>query len=178
VQIRERGLETRELLTLADAIAKAARGAARGNRSVRILVNRRLDVALAIGADGVHLGFDGMDAATARSLLRGEAEVGVSAHKPGEIAIARGATYAHLAPIRPPRSKSGGRPPLGVHVLAAATRIGIPIIAQGGVDESNAGEMIRAGAAGVAVTGAILMTGNPYAAAARLRSALDSAPRA
>jgi thiamine-phosphate pyrophosphorylase len=63
-------------------------------------------------------------------------------------------------------------------VLAAAARIGVPLIAQGGVDESNAGAMIRAGAAGVAVTGAILMAGNPYAAAARLRSALDNAPRA
>jgi thiamine-phosphate pyrophosphorylase len=56
--------------------------------------------------------------------------------------------------------------------------MGVPVIAQGGVDASNAGEMIRAGAAGVAVTGAILMTGNSYAATARLRDALDAVPHA
>lgn len=174
MQIRERGLTTRELLSLADAIASAVRGAARPERPVRILVNRRLDVALAIGADGVHLGFDGMDPATARELLGADAEIGVSAHAPEEIASARGASYAHLAPIRAPLSKPGARPALGPGALAEAARLGIPVLAQGGVDAANAGEMIRAGAAGVAVTGAILMSGDPSAAAARLRAALDA----
>jgi thiamine-phosphate pyrophosphorylase len=178
VQIRERGLETGELLSLADAIVTAVRGAERPSRRVRILVNRRLDIALAIGADGVHLGFDGMDPAMARSLLRSDAEIGVSVHQPAEIQVARGASYAHLAPIRAPRSKTGTRPPLGLSVLAAAARMGLPLIAQGGVDASNAGEMIRAGAVGVAVTGAILMTDDPSGATARLRAALDAAPHA
>jgi thiamine-phosphate pyrophosphorylase len=174
VQVRDRALPGRELLALVDALAAAARQAA---SRVRIVVNRRIDVALAAGADGVHLGFDGLDVARARALVGPDRLVGVSAHAAVEVAAAarEGASYAHLAPIRAPLSKSTDRPPLGFAALAAACKAGIPVLAQGGIDPRAAGACVAAGAAGVAVTGAVLGARDPAVAARALREALDAA---
>jgi len=178
VQLRERQLAGRALLELAAELAAAARraAAARGG-TVRIVINRRTDVALALGLDGVHLGFDALDAARARALLGAGRLVGVSAHGAPEVAAAArgGASYAHLAPIFPPLSKASERAPLGLAALAAARHAGIPVLAQGGLDASNAGAAIASGAAGVAVTGAVLGAADPGAAARQLREALDTA---
>jgi len=174
VQLRERELDTNALIALGDAVTQAARHAA-GGRAVRIVVNRRCDVALAIGADGVHLGFDAIDPETARRLLGSEAWVGVSSHSAADVRAAekQGASYVHLAPIFPPHSKAPSRPALGLEGLADATVGTIPVLAQGGIDASNAGEVVAAGAAGVAVTGSILQAVDPRAATAAIRNALD-----
>ena len=178
VQLRERGLAGRALLELADELAAAARraAAARGG-TVRVLINRRIDVALALGLDGVHLGFDALGAAQARALLGAERLVGVSAHSAEEVARAarEGASYAHLAPIFAPLSKPSERPPLGLAALGASRRAGIPVLAQGGIDAASAGAALASGAAGVAVTGAVLGAPDPRVAARRLREALDAA---
>jgi thiamine-phosphate pyrophosphorylase len=176
VQLRERALAARALLAWCDAVSAAARAAA-GARGVRILVNRRIDVALAAGADGVHLGFDALDPARARALVGPGRLVGVSAHAPAEVAAAAraGADYAHLAPILAPLSKPAERPPLGLAALAAGRGAGIPVLAQGGLEPANAGAALRAGAAGVAVTGALLGAPDPTEAARALRAALDAA---
>ena len=173
VQIRERALEGRALLAQVDALARAAR---RASPRVRVIVNRRVDVALAAGADGVHLGLDALDPPEARRLLGAGALVGVSCHGPAEVARARerGADYAHLAPIFTPLSKPAGRPPLGLEALARAAALGLPVLAQGGIDPEGAARAVAAGAAGVAVTGAILAAPDPGAAAAALRAALGS----
>lgn len=171
VQLRERDLGGAALLDLATGIARVA-----GDRSrVTLVVNRRLDVALAVGNAGVHLGFDAVRPEDARRLLGPDLPVGVSAHAPEEIAAAAaaGASYAFLAPVFPPRSKAATRPALGIDALAQAARSPIAVLAQGGCDESNAAAVVAAGAAGVAVTGAILMAEDPRAAAARIRRALD-----
>ena len=140
-----------------------------------MLVNRRVDIALACAADGVHLGFDAMDPETARALLPRGAWIGVSCHSPAEVArAAAGACYAQLAPIFAPLSKPASRAPLGLGALAEAARAGLPLLAQGGIDAANAAAVCAAGAAGVAVTGAILQDPDPGRAAARLRAALDS----
>lgn len=178
VQIRERALEGRALLVHAEAVAAAARrGAAARGGPVRILVNRRADVALALGADGVHLGYDAVSPTAARRLLGPGRPIGVSAHAaPEVVAAARaGADYAHLAPIFPPRSKPPARPALGPALLAAAAAAGIAVLAQGGIDPERARSALAAGAAGVAVTGAILLAERPGHAAAALRAALDAA---
>jgi thiamine-phosphate pyrophosphorylase len=174
VQIRDRELAGAALLAHAEALAEAARAGARerGGR-VRVLVNRRLDVALAIGADGVQLGFDAMGAAEARRLLGPEALVGVSCHSAAEVRAARDANYAQLAPIFAPLSKREARPPLGLAELARAAG-GAPVLAQGGIDPAGAEAAAAVGAAGVAVTGAILLAPDPARAAAALRRALDS----
>ncbi len=177
VQIRERELEGRPLLELADRLAGAARGAARdAGRPLRIVLNRRADVALAIGAEGLHLGFDAMDPASARRLLGAGVALGVSLHAADQVADAADADYVHLAPVFAPLSKSApSRPPLGLEGVRAAARHGVPVLAQGGIDADNAAAVCQAGAAGVAVTGAVLMSHDPGAAAAALRRALDGA---
>jgi thiamine-phosphate pyrophosphorylase len=179
VQVRERALEGVALLEHARAVAQAARAAARERGgSVRVIVNRRADVALACGADGIHLGQDAMRPGEARALLGPETLVGVSCHGAAELAEARGASYAQLAPIFAPLSKAASRPALGLAALAAACdATGLPILAQGGIDPGRAAAAVAAGAAGVAVTGAILMAPDPGAAAAALRRALDSGAR-
>jgi thiamine-phosphate diphosphorylase len=197
VQIRERNLEGAALLAHAEEIDLAARQAAaqRGGR-VEIFVNRRIDIALAIGADGVQLGFDAVDPPTARRLLwtdaqiesngraetngRAEANVkiGISAHHPDEIrAAAPEVDYAQLAPISQPLSKPHAGPYLGVRAVAEAAGYGIPVIAQGGITAANATAIAAAGAAGIAVTGAILSAPDPASATRALRAALAAAPR-
>ena len=143
-----------------------------------MVVNRRVDVALALKADGVHLGFDAMTSAHARKLLGDEALVGVSTHEVAEIrALDPGVVdYVHLAPIYDPLSKISTRPPLGLDALAEACAKGMPVIAQGGLGVDNCAEVLRAGAAGIAVTGAVLGAENPGQASARLRAALDRSP--
>ena len=203
VQLRERDHDGAALLRWAGELCRVARRAAAArNRSVKILANRRIDVALAIRADGVHLGFDAVAPRAAAALMRlrptlrgvegiaaegtggeggsgegrgREAEIGTSAHALDEIAAAAGggATYAHLAPIWPALSKSGTRPALGLEALASAARCGLPLFAQGGVTAQRCAAALAAGAAGVAVTGDILMARDPGRAAAALRAALD-----
>ncbi len=178
VQLREKDLDGAPLLALADAVAEAAR---RVREDVRLLVNRRIDVALAARWDGVHLGFDALPVSVARALLARGALVGVSLHAPGELdgcAPAELPDYAHLAPIFDPRSKPRRREPLGIAALEQAARVAVPILAQGGIDAMRAAECVAAGAAGVAVTGAILDALDPARAAATLREALDRAARA
>lgn len=176
LQIRDRELEGRDLLAWADELATAGRRAARGtDRPLKVIVNRRIDVALAIGADGVHLGFDALAPEEARQLLPRGAWIGVSCHTTHEVRAAReaGASYAHLAPVWDPLSKPSERPALGVEGIREACRHGLPVLAQGGVTAERCPELRAAGAAGVAVTGCILQADDPGAATAALRAALD-----
>ena len=173
VQLRDRELTGADYLSWARALRAASRGA-------RIIVNRRIDVALALalsGMDwGVHLGFDALPPAEARALLPADAEIGVSAHTPDEVRAARddGASYAHLAPIWKPISKPSGGAALGAAGLRTACRFGLPVLAQGGVSAERCPEALAAGAAGIAVTGSVLLAEDPGAAAAALRAALDA----
>jgi thiamine-phosphate pyrophosphorylase len=192
VQVRDRTLGGAALRAFVERILGAAReGAAERAGGVRVLVNRRLDVALAAGADGVHLGFDALAVADARRAWR-ELDgappglIGVAAHSPEEVveAAAAGADYALLAPVFDPLSKPRERPALGPEALTRASQLlglgarrGFLLLAQGGIDAERAAEALRAGAGGVAVTGAVLGATHPAAAAARLRATLDRAGR-
>jgi thiamine-phosphate pyrophosphorylase len=170
VQLRERDLDDADLVALVDRVRSAIAGRA------LLHVSRRVDMALACGADGVQLGSNAMPVATARALLGSAARIGVSAHAPDEVdAAARdGADHAQLAPIFAPLSKPADRPALGLDALRRSCRA-LPLLAQGGIDATNAAAAVAAGAAGVAVTGAILAAGDPAAAARALRAALDRA---
>jgi thiamine-phosphate pyrophosphorylase len=152
---------------------------------VHVVVNRRTDLALALGSaadlpsddriDGVHLGFDGVSPAEARELLGEGAWIGASCHAASEAFAAReaGASYVQLAPVFPPISKPACGPWLGLSGVTVASGCGLPVLAQGGIDPENAGQVLGAGAAGVAVTGAVFMAADPGAAAGALRRALD-----
>ena len=160
VQIREKDLPARELFALvkeAVALASIRPGAIRAP-SIKIIVNDRLDVALAAGAAGVHLGHA---SAPAREVVRwcraGNAPadflVGVSCHslEGAEEAENAGTSYTYFGPIYETPSKIPFGKPHGVEELAQVARaVRIPVIAIGGVNESNAAECIRAGAAGIA----------------------------
>jgi thiamine-phosphate pyrophosphorylase len=176
VQVRERELEGAALLAHVEELAAAARrGAARRGGSVRVLVNRRVDVALAADLGGVHLGFDAMAPESARSLLGEAAVIGLSTHAPEEVVgLGIPLDYAHLAPIFDPLSKPATRPALGLGALErASTSAGrLPVIAQGGIRAANAAACIAAGAAGIAVTGEILAAPNPTTATQSLATEL------
>jgi thiamine-phosphate pyrophosphorylase len=171
LQVRDRSLAGAALLAAVDRAVAAAR---RSARPVRVVVNRRADVARAAGAHGVHLGFDALPLARARTLLGAEAWIGVSVHDPGEVAAQRAASYVHVAPVFAPLSKASARTPLGLAGLRAACGGAVPVLAQGGIEPANARAAVAAGAAGVAVTGAIGSAPDPARAARALRSALDA----
>jgi thiamine-phosphate pyrophosphorylase len=172
LQLRDRELEGADWLRWGEELADAAR---RHAPEVRILVNRRVDVALAMGADGVHLGFDAMPAADARPLLGQETLIGASTHGVDEVRALSNSPidYLHLAPIYTPYSKPASRSPLGTKVLAEACRHGMPVIAQGGIDPQRCSAILQAGAAGVAITGTLLAAEDPQKTAEAFRAALD-----
>jgi len=170
LQLRDRSLDGATLLAAADRAVAAARGSA---RRVRVLVNRRVDVAQAADADGVHLGFDALPATRARALLGARAWIGVSLHDPAAVGAEPAADYAHLAPIFAPLSKTSDRVPLGLAGLRAARGARVPVLAQGGIAPDNAREVVAAGAAGIAVTGTISAADDPVGAAQALRCALE-----
>jgi thiamine-phosphate pyrophosphorylase len=148
IQIREKDLQTRELAALAQAAIDGARGT-----NTRIVVNDRLDVALALGAVGVHLGTHSMPPRAVRDCVRRDFLVGVSCHSLDEAlqAEAAGADYLLLGPIFPTISKLPYGLPLGLPTLMKVTaRITIPILALGGITVERVKPCIEAGAAGIA----------------------------
>jgi thiamine-phosphate pyrophosphorylase len=155
VQIRERDLSARDLLALA---RRAVRAAAQSHRDVRIILNDRVDVALAAGAAGVHLGSESLPV---RDVLRwcraGNAPsnwlIGSSCHslEGARGAESAGASYIFFGPVFDTPSKRPFGPPQGLGNLEEVCRaVGIPVIAIGGVNRANGEECLRAGAAGVA----------------------------
>jgi thiamine-phosphate pyrophosphorylase len=152
VQIRERAMHARELLALTKSVIAAAGNAA------RILVNDRLDVALAAGAAGVHLRGESVPATEAIRWLRERNAppgflVGVSCHSVQEahLAEAAGASYLFFGPVFETPAKRQFGAPQGVEKLAEVCRsVRIPVIAIGGVSGTQGLECLRAGASGIA----------------------------
>ncbi len=174
VQLRERDLGGAALLALARDVGAAARQA---NPAVTLLINGRVDVALAAGWDGVHLGWRGMAVSDARHLLGPGAHISVATHREDELERCpkeERPDSAHLAPIWAPQSKPATTPALGPDALRQAAGHGVPVLAQGGVTPQTAAACRLAGAAGIAVTGALLQAADPEAVALALRTALDA----
>ena len=125
---------------------------------VLCLVNDRVDVAVAAGADGAHVGADDLPAHAARAVLGPAAVLGVTCRNPvdGRAAVAAGATYLGVGPAYATATKVGLPPPIGpAGVGAVAAAVGCPVIAIGGVTPALTPELRRAGAHGVAAVGAI-----------------------
>lgn len=144
VQVREKDLPARELAALVRRVV--ATGA-------RVLVNSRVDVALACGAHGVHLPGESVAPSAWRSITPRGFLVGVSAHSVDEVrrAEAEGADFAVFSPVFPPLSKASYGPAQGLARLAEAARaVRIPVLALGGVTLENEGACLQAGATGVA----------------------------
>lgn len=153
VQVREKDLEAAELAELVKTLV-----ALRGGAATRVLVNSRVDVAVAAGADGVHLPMTALPLAALRPLLKAPPPrarlqiVGVSCHNEQEVdeAAAAGADYLLVAPVFATPSKPGAQP-LGIERLARiCAGSPLPVFALGGVERANAAECVAAGARGIA----------------------------
>ncbi len=137
-----------------------------------VTVHDDIDAAVATAADGVHLPGGGDPAAARRLLPSGL--IGVSAHTPREAAeqLAAGADYATLSPIFLTQSKPGYGPAVGLNALAEAALLAPgPVVALGGIDESNIAACLAAGAGGIAVMGEIMRAADPEEATRRLLAA-------
>ena len=146
IQLRVKGLSTLDLVERGRPVAAVAREA-----GIPFVVNDDVEAALALNADGVHLGRSdqGKELARAVGLM-----LGISATSVYEAIAAaeQGANYVGAGPVWPTASKSDAAAPIGVDGLAAICEVvRVPVVAIGGIDASNAGECIRAGAEGVAV---------------------------
>jgi thiamine-phosphate pyrophosphorylase len=170
VQLRDPDATTRALIAAAEALQ-----AVLAPHNVPLVINDRVDVALAVGADGVHLGDRDMPAATARRLLGPGHIVGVTVHDAAEARAVDTAIadYAGIGPVFATTTKMGARPPIGVDGFAALRRlVPLPVVGIGGIDAGRTAGVIAAGADGVAVVSAICAAPDPEAAARAIAAAV------
>src|SRR5262245_8333468 len=174
IQIRERDLSARELV----ALAREVQGVTVSHRS-QLLINDRIDVALALEGAGVHLRSNSLPVSVGRRLLGADQLLGISAHAVEEAVQgeSEGADYIILGPIYETPSKQMFGPPLGIRTLEKACRlVSIPVIGIGGVTAARAREMRKVGAFGVAVITAILSAADVESATRELLDAVMSVP--
>jgi thiamine-phosphate pyrophosphorylase len=173
IQLRDKALSCRDLLGAAVAIREITRDA-----GALFIVNDRLDVALAAGADGVHLGENDLPIGEARRLAPPGFIIGASV---GSVATAvsaeaEGADYVALSPTFATGSKDDAGPGHGLAMLSAVrAAVALPLVAIGGITAGNVGEVIAAGADGVAVISAVVGKDDVTAAARDIRNRIAAA---
>jgi thiamine-phosphate pyrophosphorylase len=175
VQLREKHCATREFIQEARRVRDLLDAL---ERPVPLIINDRIDVALAVGADGVHLGQTDMHISDARRLAGSSLLIGISAESVTDAvrAEADGADYIGISPIFATATKKDTAAPLGlVGIQAIRAAISLPLVGIGGIKAENAAEIIRAGADGVAVVSAIVSASCPRSAAAALKQRIQSA---
>jgi len=172
VQLREKEWPSGRLLPMAERLRDRCRAA-----GATFVVNDRLDLALALGADGVHLGQDDLPPAAARPLLRPGMILGLSTHSPEQAraAQAAGADYVAVGSMFPTGTKPDFQL-VGPEIIGKLRgEISVPLIGIGGITHDNVTQVIRAGADGVAVISAVCGAPNPEAATRRFLGAIESA---
>jgi thiamine-phosphate pyrophosphorylase len=166
LQLRDKNASTRELIHMAFVLRDLCR-----NNGALFIVNDRIDVAMAVGADGVHLGQDDMPVSLARKILGAHAVIGASVRSPQEAvhAYEEGADYLAANLIFPTDTKTDIGEPLGIGAISELKKASpLPLVAIGGINASNAGIVRRAGADGIAVVSAIMAAEDVPLAVARL----------
>jgi thiamine-phosphate pyrophosphorylase len=167
IQIRERDLSARDLFRIAEAAVEAVKPA-----GVRVLINDRVDIALSLGA-GVHLATRSMTAQAVRRAFGEEVLIGASTHNLKEAveAEAGGADFVVFGPVFETASKKEYGPPVGLDALrAAAGSLTIPVLALGGINESNFRDALDAGASGVAAISMFANAGGLAAVVRKIKS--------
>jgi len=176
VQLREKDLSGLALTQLGDALRAATR-----HHGALLLVNDRVDVALAVEADGAHLAGTSMRPEDVRFLLGPDRWIGASAHSLAEAkdAVAGGADFVVFGPVFETPSKAPYGPPVGLDAFRAAKQaLWIPVLAIGGIKAENLAQVSRAGADGFAVISAIFADPDPEAATRRLLHVWSEVARA
>ena len=178
VQLRDKKSTTKDMIAKARAL-----GDVLAAKHIPLLINDRVDVALAAEADGVHIGQDDMAPADARLLLGRNAVIGLSIKtvEQAKAAEVEHLDYVAIGGVYTTTSKDNPAPPIGVeglkYVIAAihARAPHMPVVAISGIDETNAADVIAAGADGVAVISALSLAPDPEQAARNLRAVIDAA---
>lgn len=166
VQLREKHLPVREMVEEAKRLVALLRP-----RKIPLIVNDRVDVALAADADGVHLGQSDMHCHDARRILGAGRIIGISAESVGDAVRAEreGADYIGISPVFTTSTKGDIAEPLGLDgVRQIRDRVNIPLVGIGGISAANAAEVVRSGADGVAVVSAIVSAKCPQSSAQQL----------
>jgi thiamine-phosphate pyrophosphorylase len=173
VQVREKDLPSRAYIEQLLSVRPLLR-----ERGIPLFVNDRLDLALAVEADGIHLGQTDLPLAMARHIAAGRLVIGVSCESVRDATEAErgGADYVSLSPVFATPTKTDTAPALGLDGVRAVRRaVRAPVVAIGGINTTNAAEVIRAGADGICVVSAIVSAPDPRAAAAALRGIVEGA---
>jgi thiamine-phosphate pyrophosphorylase len=166
-QLRDKEAADAELLRAAEQARSLC-----DRHGALFVVNDRPDLAVAAGADGVHLGQDDMDIEEARDIVGDELLIGRSTHTPAQIDSATGADYIGVGPVHMTPTKLG-RAAVGLDLVRyAAAHAAVPFFAIGGIDGTNVGMVVAAGATRAAVVRAIGDAADPERAAQGLRAAL------
>jgi thiamine-phosphate diphosphorylase len=173
VQLREKNCSTREFIEEALILKEFLK-----KQNIMLLINDRVDVALAVGADGVHLGQKDLPFAMAKKIVGDSMVVGISTETFDDAARAEkeGADYIGVGPIYPTSTKTDTGEPLGLDGLRHIRKlVKIPIVAIGGLNHTNAKSAIKYGADGIAVVSAIVSAKNPEKAANELKKIIVKA---
>ncbi len=173
VQLREKSCDTRAFVELARALKKicVASGAL-------FIINDRLDIALAVDADGVHVGQDDMPVSIVRNWLGPSKLIGLSVNTVEQAleALDCDVDYLGVGPVFPTTTKLDAKTPLGLDGFSAlCAKVSLPLVGIGGITVDNAADVMRAGAKGVAVVSALCSADSPAQATAQLRNNIDAA---
>ena len=172
VQLREKDIDTRDFIALAQRLKAALAGS-----GVPLLINDRVDVALAVDADGVHIGQSDMPYGMARRLLGPDKIIGLSVETMDEVLQANGldVDYVAVSPVFATHTKTDTLTPFGYEGLERACRLTRhPICGIGGMNAGTAGRAIACGADGVAVVSAIVSAPDPRLASKNLKEIIDN----
>ncbi len=173
IQLRDPDAPTRQLVDMARALA-----AALAPSNVPLIINDRIDVALASGAQGVHVGQSDMAPADVRALIGRDAILGLSVGSDAELAASDlgPVDYVGIGPVFGTATKADAGAAIGIAGFAAfRPKIALPAVAIGGIKAEHAAELMRSGANGVAVVSAICAAEDPEAAAEDFARAVASA---
>ena len=173
VQLREKECSTRQFVAEARAVRELLAGT-----GIPLIINDRIDVALAVGADGVHLGQTDMHIADARRVVGSSMLIGISAEcvEDAVRAQAESADYIGISPVFSTPTKTDTAPARGLDVVALIrAAVSLPLVGIGGIGPGKAAEVIRAGCDGIAVVSAIVSAPNPREAATKLKAIIRAA---